>query len=323
MNEVTQEKPKIMCIATYTQNRQIHTELEGIKNVIGGSNSRFDFDYEYVTSVEKVSELIQHTKPVPRIIHICGEANTDGTVEIPNPDNKKIDRVKAEELAAFFSNATDVNCVILNFCYSSEATRLIAQHIQCVIGVEGYIESTAAVEFSKNFYRSLEGKILNQGGIDKAFLKGRAAALPSTGDTDTYIKLTGPKPQPEMQIIEPDEGSKVPYPCECRGTFKNLDEGASMWAYINATRAGKFYLVLIGDYPTRSTDGEWWVSLHIGPPQADNNNYRIGVLMVDRETTPGLRSQYDKSIQERNYFMVDSLPAEGTQIFGDRRVTRQ
>ena len=323
MNEVTQEKQKIMCIATHTPNIAIAEELREIKTVTRGSNSRLELDSEYITSVGEISELIQNTKPVPRIIHICGDGKTDGTVEIPNPDDKKIDRVKAEELAEFFSNATDVNCVILNFCYSSQATALIAQHIQCVIGIEGYIERTAAVEFSKKFYSSLEGKILNQEGIDEAFLKGIAAAMPRTRDKDTYIKLTGSKPQPKMQIIEPSEGSTVLYPCECRGTFNNLDEGASMWAYVNATKEGKFYLVLIGDYPTHSTDGEWQVPMYIGPPQADNHNYRIGVLMVYRETTPGLRSQYDKSIQEQDFFAVDSLPADGTQAFGDRSVKRQ
>ncbi|MEG4484992.1 hypothetical protein [Microcoleus sp. D2_18a_B4] len=321
---MTQDKQKIMYIATHTPNIGIAEELREIKTVIRGSNSRFDLDSEYVTSVGEISDLIQQTKPVPQIIHICGEGKPDGTVEIPNPDNnKKIDRVKAEELAAFFSNATDVNCVILNFCYSSEATRLIAQHIQCVIGVEGYIETTAAVEFSKNFYRYLEGKVLNQGGIDQAFLKGRTAALPMTGDTDTYIKLTGSKPQPEIQMIEPAERSKVPARCECRGTFKNLDEGASMWAYVYARIEGKFYLVLIiNNY--HATEGEWQVTLGIGLQQgADNYDYRIGVLMVDRETTPGLKSQYDKSIQERDFFALDSLPTDGTQAFGDRVVIRQ
>lgn len=323
MNELTQENQKIMCIATYTPNIGIAEELREIKTVTRASNSRLELDPEYVTSVGEISQLILNTKPVPRIIHICGDGKTDGTLLIPNPeDAKKMDRVKAEELAEFFSNATEVSCVILNFCYSYQATALIAQHIQCVIGIEGDIERTAAVEFSKNFYRSLEGKILNQEGIDEAFLKGMAAAMPRTRDTNTYIKLTRPKPQPKMQIIEPSKGSTVVYPCECRGTFNNLDEGASMWAYINATIEGKFYLVLINNYPIHSTDGEWQVPLHIGPQQADNDNYRIGVLMVDRETTPGLRSQYDKSIQEREFFALDSLPADGTKAFGDRLVKR-
>lgn len=325
MNEVTQEKQKIMFIATHTPNKAIAQELREIQTVTGDSNSRLEIDSHYVNSVGEIAARIQNTKPVPLIIHISGEAETDGTLQIPDSDdNTKTDFVKAEVLAEFFSNATDVNCVILNFCYSSQATTLIAQHaqhIERVIGVEGDVGRIAAVEFSKNFYSSLEGKILNQGGIDEAFSKGNDAALPRMEDKDCkYIKLTGLNPQPEMQIIEPAEGSTVPFPCECRGTFKNLDEGASMWAYVNATKENKFYLVLIRNYPTGSTDGEWQVPLEI---QADDDNYRIGVLMVDRETTPGLRSQYDKSIQELDYFRVDSLPAEGTQIFGDRSVKRQ
>lgn len=214
-----------------------------------------------------------------------------------------------------------MNCVILNFCYSDEAARLIAKHIQCVIGVKGEIEKTAAVEFSKNFYRSLEGKIFNQGVIDEAFSKGKAAALPRTRDKDTYTKHIGPKPQPKMQIIEPAEGSKVPYPCVCRGTFNNKDEDASMWAYVNATIEGKYYLESIRNYPLGCTDGEGDVKLHIGPQLPDDDNYRIGVLMVDPETTPGLKSQYEKRDLKQG-LALDSLP-HGTQAFGDRGVTRE
>ncbi|MBE8970931.1 hypothetical protein IQ277_33445, partial [Nostocales cyanobacterium LEGE 12452] len=235
--------------------------------------------------------------------------------------------LEPEDLAEFFKH-NNVNYVVLNFCYSKKAAELIAKHVQCAIGINGDIGGKSAINFSENFYLSLKDKNqpLNQKSIDEAFSKGQAAANPSEKtekNTEKYIKISGGRqPQSEMQIIEPTDKSKVPYPCKCKGIFKNLPQGATMWAYVNATIEGKFYLVEIKNYPNGSTDGEWEVDLYIGPPE-DNHDYRIGVLIVDPETTEELKPQSEKALKESGYFALDSLPNHGTQIFGDRAVKRQ
>ena len=82
-----------------------------------------------------------------------------------------------------------MNYVVLNFCYSKQVAELIDDHVQYVIGIDGVIERTAAVEFSRAFYGSLGGSPLNPTIIDEAFKKGQNAALPRTGTIDRYIKL--------------------------------------------------------------------------------------------------------------------------------------
>jgi hypothetical protein len=318
------ENQKILCIATRTPNIEIDNEVETIRDIMQANNSRFEFESRYVIKVDQVSDAIMNNKTRPQIIHFCGEGTESGGIKLFDDENKKEDELKPEDIAEYFSNAKDVKYIILNFCYSEKAAKLIAQYVQCVIGIKDLIGETEAVKFSRTFYKTLEGNDLDQSGVNEAFSRGQAAAFQRTEDKDKYIKHLLLKPQPEMQIIEPVEGSTVPLECVCKGTFKNLDEGASMWAYLNATKEGKFYLVSINNYPTHSTDGEWQVTLPIAD---DDDDYRIGVLIVDPEKTPIFKEEHEKAIknkkEEDQYFALDSLPTSGTQVFGDRAVKTQ
>ncbi|MGB7249790.1 MAG: hypothetical protein WBC73_12695 [Phormidesmis sp.] len=323
MSESTPKKQGIMYLATYARDLDIDKEQKEISSAIRGHGA-IDVDVERANSAGDFSNIIQNKTPGPYVLHICGEGRENGAFEIPDlDDSDKLDLLEPAELAAFCENAEGVNCVILNFCYSSHPAERIAQHIQCVIGIDGYVERTAAVEFSKSFYGSLaKESSLNQSAIDRAFKKGEAAASPRTGDTDTYIIHTRPS-EPEMQLIEPPEGSSVPYPCKCRGHFKQLQKGASMWAYVNATVEGKFYLVPINNhYPPGATEGNWEVELHIGPPEGDSDQYRIGVLMIEPESTSKLKLDSKKAVGADGFFALDDLPTGG-QIFGDRAVKRK
>ncbi|NJM70621.1 MAG: hypothetical protein HC862_10525 [Scytonema sp. RU_4_4] len=318
MNEVPSVKQQILCIATRTPQIGIDDELKAIQDIMAGRHSGFDVDIQSVTQVGQVSDAIQNRTPRPQIIHFCGEGKENGKIIIPDDENKKVDELDSETLAEYFRNAKDVKYVFLNFCFSSQAAKLISEHIQCVIGINGFIERTAAVEFSRTFYRSLEGNPLDQNGVNEAFSKGEAAALHRTQERRRYIIITQPTLQPEMQIIEPAEESKVPWKCKCSGTFKNLSNGASMWAYVDATVEGRFYVVPIRDY---SSDGTWRITLVIGPEE-DDHIYRVGVFIVNPEATQQLKGEYKKAIDEEGFFALDSLPTIETEIFGDRAVQR-
>jgi hypothetical protein len=126
-----------------------------------------------------------------QIIHISGHATEKGEIVIiDKQDATKGDDLKPDTLVRFLKNAGNVRCVILNFCYSKKVADLIAEqalNVECVIGINGEIQSTAAVDFSKAFYKSLHGKLLNdQSVIFEAFSKGQAAASQKT-EKDIYI----------------------------------------------------------------------------------------------------------------------------------------
>lgn len=322
---------EITLIGANSPNKEkIKEEFKEIQEVIGENNSSFNIKKREDNKLRKdFALLIQNAKS--EIIHISAEGKEeDGSIVFILDDNgDRKEELDPDHLAELFKHK-DVNYVVLNFCYSKKAAELIANHVQCAIGINGFIREESTIAFSKNFYFSLkdENQPLNQESIDTAFSKGEAAVMATEKVGEKYIKILGRKPQPEMQILKPTEGSTVLYPCKCKGLFNNLPQGATMWAYVNATIEGKFYLVEIRNYPNGKTNGEWNEDLYIGPPEGDNDNYRIGVLIVDPETTKELKSQREEAFtkfkdRSKAYFALDSLPNRGTQGFDERAVKRQ
>lgn len=312
MNEVTRDKKTILCIGTYNQNIGVAKELQNIENTMRGS-SGFDVETKYIRSNSDLSHLI--TSYSPQIIHISGEGlQHNGALKIPDLDNNEnAQELKPDVLAQYFAANKDIKCVFLNFCHSKAAAELIARHIQYVIGVDGFIEDTATIEFSRGFYEYLNGKPLDHNSLDQAFLIGNSVAFDRSGNLNKYVKFTT---QPEMQLIEPIEGSNIPRNCKFSGNFSNLPEGASMWAYVYATSERNFYLVPIEDYS--NSNGTWQKEMVVGMV-TDTSTYRVGVLIAYREVTKTFNENFSN---ELGYLLLNNLPNR-TIKFGDRAVKRQ
>ena len=78
--------------------------------------------------------------------------------------------VKPKALAALFELVADkvqVNCVVLNACYSDIQAKAIVQHIPFVIGMKQAIGDQAVIAFSVGFYTGLAANRYRS--IEKAF----------------------------------------------------------------------------------------------------------------------------------------------------------
>ena len=61
-------------------------------------------------------------------------------------------------MAALFEQfSSQVDCVILNACYSEIQAKAIAKHIKYVIGMNQAIGDKAAIDFAIGFYQALGG----------------------------------------------------------------------------------------------------------------------------------------------------------------------
>jgi formylglycine-generating enzyme required for sulfatase activity len=91
----------------------------------------------------------------PHIVHFSGHgAGQDGLVFEDAIGQKKL--VDSEALAELFELFADqVECVVLNACYSKFQAEAIAQHIDYVIGMSKKIGDNAAIKFSVGFYAAL------------------------------------------------------------------------------------------------------------------------------------------------------------------------
>jgi hypothetical protein len=91
----------------------------------------------------------------PSIVHFSGHGTGDeGLVFEDETGLAKL--VDGEALAGLFALfAEQVDCVVLNGCYSEVQADAIAQHINYVIGMKKAIGDQAAIEFAVGFYDAL------------------------------------------------------------------------------------------------------------------------------------------------------------------------
>jgi AAA-like domain/CHAT domain len=91
----------------------------------------------------------------PHIIHFSGHgAGEEGLVFEDEVGQIKL--IDANALAGLFSLFADqVQCVVLNACYSQYQAAEIARHINYVVGMSRAIQDRAAVEFAVGFYDAL------------------------------------------------------------------------------------------------------------------------------------------------------------------------
>lgn len=91
----------------------------------------------------------------PHIVHFSGHGTTTGALCFENHVGE-IHLVQPDALAALFEQFShDVNCVLLNACYSEPQAEAIAKHIDYVIGMNQAIGDKAAIAFAIGFYQAL------------------------------------------------------------------------------------------------------------------------------------------------------------------------
>ncbi len=91
----------------------------------------------------------------PQIVHFSGHGTSKGELCFEDLLGK-IQPVQPDGLAALFELVADqVNCVVLNACYSEVQAKAIAQHIPFVIGMNKAIGDKAAIAFAVGFYKAL------------------------------------------------------------------------------------------------------------------------------------------------------------------------
>ena len=138
-----------------TSNLRLDEEVREIKNALQLSPSRDDF-HILTESAVRVDDLIrQLSHHQPTIVHFCGHGEgTDGLVLEDNSGQMQL--VNTQALAKLFRPfQQQVECVLLNACYSEVQATEIHQHIDCVIGMNKAIGDKAAIKFSVGFYTAL------------------------------------------------------------------------------------------------------------------------------------------------------------------------
>ena len=130
-------------------------ELRDIKEKLQLSKFRDKFVLEPHTSARPgdISQAILDFKP--NIVHFSGHGTAEGELCFED-ELGQIKPVTSKALAALFKlMADEINCVVLNACYSDIQAQAIAEHISCVVGMKKAIGDKAAIAFAVGFYKAL------------------------------------------------------------------------------------------------------------------------------------------------------------------------
>lgn len=135
--------------------RQVGKELREVKEGLRRSQERDRFSLTPCLDVRPRDIQRALLDESPHIIHFAGRGvGEDGLVfedELGNP--KLVDGAALAGLFALF--ADQIQCVVLNGCYSEVQAQAIARHIEYVIGIREEISNEAALEFAIGFYDAL------------------------------------------------------------------------------------------------------------------------------------------------------------------------
>ncbi|MFW9264930.1 CHAT domain-containing protein [Nostoc sp. CALU 546] len=138
-----------------TSNLRLDEEVREIKNTLQLSPNREKFHIitESAVRIDDLTRFLSHYQPT--IVHFSGHGSgTDGLVLEDNSGHMQL--VSTQALAKLFDLfQLQIECVLLNACYSKEQATAIHQHIDCVVGMNQAIGDRAAIKFSIGFYTAL------------------------------------------------------------------------------------------------------------------------------------------------------------------------
>jgi len=145
---------------TNTSRTRLDQEVREIQEGLKRSAKRDQFEIisQWAVRTEDLRRALLEYEP--RIVHFCGYGTPEqGIVLVDERGEAKFTSGKA--LSGLFKLCPFVDCVLLNACYSDQQSKEIAQHVDCVIGMNDAIGDRAAIAFSTGFYDAL--------GYDRTF----------------------------------------------------------------------------------------------------------------------------------------------------------
>jgi hypothetical protein len=152
------DKVKILFLAADPSDAarlRLGQELRDIRAKLQCAKQRDNFSLESRESV-RPGDITQAIFDVePQIVHFSGHGISTGELLFEDILGST-HPVKPDALANLFQLVSEqVNCVVLNACYSEAQAKSIAQHIPFVIGMNQSISDKAAIAFAVGFYGAL------------------------------------------------------------------------------------------------------------------------------------------------------------------------
>jgi len=154
----SEQRKKVLVLAANPRSQQplrLEEEVREIEAGLRRSKHRESFSLEQRWAV-RTRDLHQALLDVePNIVHFSGHGARTGELYLED-DGGQPQPVSSAALANLFQLFADqIQCVILNSCYSEKQADAISLHIPHVIGMSSAIGDKAAIKFAIGFYDAI------------------------------------------------------------------------------------------------------------------------------------------------------------------------
>lgn len=147
-------------LALDLEKKRIHEAFKKAKK-----RSQFKLEIKEAVTAPDLQMALLEVKP--QIVHFCGHGDGEAGLIFENEIGYQ-HRISTEALDSLFRiivDLADVECVLLNACYSEAQAIAIANHVDYVIGMQRAIYDHAAIAFTEGFYNALGTGV----SIEKAY----------------------------------------------------------------------------------------------------------------------------------------------------------
>jgi hypothetical protein len=150
------QKPKTILFLSADPSHQLNVneELHELKQNLNLTRHRDKFTLELEVAVrpEDISRALQEYSP--QIVHFAGHGTSSGEIVVEKDGAAHL--LPPGPLARLFALFADqLQCVVLNACYSEIQAKAIAKTIDHVIGMSTAVKDEAAIAFTIGFYQAL------------------------------------------------------------------------------------------------------------------------------------------------------------------------
>ncbi len=168
-------------------NREIRVIQDPLDNAT--QSLLFELKSRFFVRNDEIQDIISKEKP--RVVHFAGHgANSKGLIlENKTGDIHFLNTEAFKDVLKFFDH--QIECVVLNACYSEEPAQVIHQHINYVIGTRRKIQDKAAIAFT------------NQIGL-LYYQKNISPYLPPAQDKFKVLMTSRQRPGKNLQALDLD-----------------------------------------------------------------------------------------------------------------------
>ena len=188
----TRPKRKLLILAANPKNSarlRLDEEVRDISDGLHRSRHRDDFEMIQRWAVRPRDFQRAMLEECPQLVHFSGHGDGEEGLYFEDAAGhpKPVPGKALASLFKLFSQKTQIECVVLNGCYSQAQAAEIVAHVPYVVGMKQAVGDQAAIEFAVGFYEALG----NGEPIEFAFKCGKVAMeLNSTGYAEMPLLLS-------------------------------------------------------------------------------------------------------------------------------------